>query len=174
MVRNPCIAGALYFLAALSPSYLVATSSAAATRAKSKNSTPRAQHEAVRTDLTPRSKTDCFAVAKTLNERAKTTSKWRLSCLDVSRLPPSQPIIHMASSRPSRFGLFRHARPCSYRTGHAARPVNLCGNGRVCQTCFYPLCTIGAGRGKPPRARAPEVGQTTTDRKRDCRERKRG
>ena len=36
-------------------------------------------------------------------------------------------------------------------------------NGRVCQTCFYPLCTIGAGRGKPPRAHAPEVGQTTTD-----------
>ena len=71
MVRNPCIAGALYLLAALSP-YLVATSSPAATHAKSKNSAPRAQHEVVRTDLNPRSKTDCFAVAKTLNERAKT------------------------------------------------------------------------------------------------------
>ncbi len=94
-----------------------------------------------------------------------------LRCFDVSRLPPSRP--HMADSRPSHIDLFRHrhARPCSYSTGHAARPGNLGRNGRVCQTCFYPLYSIGAGRGKPPRARAPEVGQTATDRKRDCRQR---
>ena len=62
----------LYFLAALISLCVLANSSVAAKPAKNRSTVfPPAKQAPVRTDLTPRNKNDCLAVAQTLNEQVK-------------------------------------------------------------------------------------------------------
>jgi hypothetical protein len=72
MLRNPRLASALYFLAALWSLFALATSPVEAKPAKNTSPmVPTPKQGPVRTDLTPRMKSECLAVAQTLNERAK-------------------------------------------------------------------------------------------------------
>jgi hypothetical protein len=72
MLRNPRLASALYFLAVLCSLFVLATSPVEAKPAKNTSPmVPTPKQGPVRTDLTPRNKSECFAVAQTLNERAK-------------------------------------------------------------------------------------------------------
>lgn len=67
---------ALCFLAALGSLVALANSSVVAKPAKNRSViVPPAKQAAVRTDLTPRDKNDCLAVAQTLNEQAKKLSR---------------------------------------------------------------------------------------------------
>ena len=64
MLRNP----ELYFIAALC---VLANSSVMARPAKNTPVAPPPKQAPVRTDLTPRDKNECLAVAQTLNEQVK-------------------------------------------------------------------------------------------------------
>ena len=68
MLRNP----ELYFIAALC---VLANSSVVARPAKNTPVAPPPKQAPVRTDLTPRDKNECLAVAQTLNEQAKRLSQ---------------------------------------------------------------------------------------------------
>ena len=68
MLRNP----ELYFIAALC---VLANSSVVARPAKNTPVAPSPKQAPVRTDLTPRDKNDCLAVAQTLNEQVKRLSQ---------------------------------------------------------------------------------------------------
>jgi hypothetical protein len=70
------LANTLYFLAVLSSLCVLANSSVVAKPAKNKSAVvPLAKQEPVRTDLTPRNKNECLAVAQTLNKQAKKLSQ---------------------------------------------------------------------------------------------------
>jgi hypothetical protein len=62
---------ALCFLAALISLFALANSSVVARPAKNTPVAPPPKQAPVRTDLTPRDKNDCLAVARTLNEQVK-------------------------------------------------------------------------------------------------------
>ena len=68
MLRNP----ELYFIAA---PCVLANSSVVARPAKNTPVAPSPKQAPVRTDLTPRDKNECLAVAQTLNEQAKRLSQ---------------------------------------------------------------------------------------------------
>ena len=70
------LANTLYFLAVLSSLCVLATSPVGARPAKNPSPVvPPPKQAPVRTDLTPRDTNDCLAVARTLNEQAKSLSK---------------------------------------------------------------------------------------------------
>jgi hypothetical protein len=70
MLRYPRLASTLF--AVLCSMCVLANSSVVARPAKNKSAVvPIAKQEPVRTDLTPRNKTECLAVAQTLNDQAK-------------------------------------------------------------------------------------------------------
>jgi hypothetical protein len=70
------LANTLYFLAVLSSLCVLANSSVVAKPAKNRSVVvPTAKQGPVRTDLTPRNKNECLAVAQTLNEQAKGLSQ---------------------------------------------------------------------------------------------------
>jgi hypothetical protein len=76
MLRNPRLAKTLYFLAVLTSLWVLANSTVMAKPAKDRSVvilTPK--QGSVRTDLTPRNKNECLAVAQTLNEQAKKLSQ---------------------------------------------------------------------------------------------------
>jgi hypothetical protein len=74
MLRNPRLASTLF--AVLCSLCVLANSSVGARPAKNTSSiAPPAKQAPIRTDLTPRNKNDCLAVAQTLNERAKKLSR---------------------------------------------------------------------------------------------------
>jgi hypothetical protein len=76
MPRNPSLANTLYSLAVLSSLCVLAISPVAAKPAKDRSIVvPTSKQGPVRTDLTPRSKNECLAVAQTLNEQAKKLSQ---------------------------------------------------------------------------------------------------
>ena len=76
MLRNPRVANALSFIAAVCSLCVFANSSVEARPAKNKSAVvPVAKQEPVRTDLTPRNKNECLAVAQTLDEQAKRLSQ---------------------------------------------------------------------------------------------------
>src|SRR6185503_5415381 len=68
MLRNP----ELYFIAALC---VLANSSVVPRPAKNTPVAPPPKQAPIRTDLTPRNKNECLAVAQTLNEKAKRLSR---------------------------------------------------------------------------------------------------
>ena len=70
------LANTLYFLAVLSSLCVLANSSVTAKPAKDRSIVvPTPKQGPVRTDLTPRNKNECLAVAQTLNEQAKKLSR---------------------------------------------------------------------------------------------------
>ena len=70
------LANTLYFLAVLSSLCVLANSSVMAKPAKDRSIVvPTPKQGPVRTDLTPRNKNECLAVAQTLNEQAKKLSR---------------------------------------------------------------------------------------------------
>ena len=70
------LANTLYFPAVLSSLCVLANSSVVAKPAKNRSVVvPTAKQGPVRTDLTPRNKNECLAVAQTLNEQAKGLSQ---------------------------------------------------------------------------------------------------
>ena len=70
------LANTLYFLAVLSSMCVLANSSVTAKPAKDRSIVvPTPKQGPVRTDLTPRNKNECLAVAQTLNEQAKKLSR---------------------------------------------------------------------------------------------------
>ena len=75
MLGNPRLANTLYFLAVLSSLCVLAVSSAVARPAKNTSVAPTPKQAPVRTDLTPRNKNECLAVAQTLNEQSKKLSQ---------------------------------------------------------------------------------------------------
>jgi hypothetical protein len=76
MLRNPRLANTPYFLAVLCSLSVLAISPVAAKPAKDRSTVVRTPKQGpVRTDLTPRNKNECLAVAQTLNEQAKKLSQ---------------------------------------------------------------------------------------------------
>jgi hypothetical protein len=76
MLRNPRLANTPYFLAVLCSLSVLAISPVAAKPAKDRSTVvPTPKQGPVRTDLTPRNKNECLAVAQTLNEQAKGLSQ---------------------------------------------------------------------------------------------------
>ena len=76
MLRNPRLANTSYFLGVLCSLSALATSPVAAKPAKDRSVVvPTPKQGPVRTDLTPRNKNECLAVAQTLNEQAKKLSQ---------------------------------------------------------------------------------------------------
>ena len=76
MLRNPGVANTLYLFAAVCSLCVFATSPVGAKPAKNKSAVvPTAKQAPVRTDLTPRNRNECLAVAQTLNEQAKRLSQ---------------------------------------------------------------------------------------------------
>ena len=76
MLRNPRLANTPYFLAVLCSLCVLAISPVAAKPAKDRSVVvPTPKQGPVRTDLTPRNKNECLAVAQTLNEQAKKLSQ---------------------------------------------------------------------------------------------------
>src|SRR6476620_8349718 len=76
MLRSPRLRNTLCFLTALGTVFVLAIAPVAAKPAKNTSlmvSTPK--QGPVRTDLTPRNKNECLAVAQTLNEQAKKLSQ---------------------------------------------------------------------------------------------------
>jgi hypothetical protein len=70
------LANTLYFLAVLSSLCVLANSSVVAKPAKNRSVVvPTAKQGPVRTDLTPRDKNECLAVAQALNEQARKLSQ---------------------------------------------------------------------------------------------------
>ena len=76
MFRNPRLANTPYFLAVLCSLSALATSPVAAKPAKDRSTVvPTPKQGPVRTDLTPRNRNECLAVAQALNEQAKKLSQ---------------------------------------------------------------------------------------------------
>ena len=76
MFRNPLLASTPYFLAVLCSLCVLASSPVAAKPAKDRSTVvPTPKQGPVRTDLTPRNRNECLAVAQTLNEHAKKLSQ---------------------------------------------------------------------------------------------------
>jgi hypothetical protein len=76
MLRNPRLANAPCLFAVVCALCVLASSLVAAKPAKNKSAVvPIAKQEPVRTDLTPRNKNECLAVAQALNEQAKKLSQ---------------------------------------------------------------------------------------------------
>ena len=76
MLRNPRLANTLYLFAVLCSLCVLAISPVAAKPAKDRSIVvPTPKQGPVRTDLTPRNKNECLAVAQTLNELAKKMSQ---------------------------------------------------------------------------------------------------
>jgi hypothetical protein len=76
MLRNPRLADTLSFVAVLCSVCVLAISPIAAKPAKNTPPTVQTPKQGpVRTDLTPRNKNECLAVAQTLNELAKKMSQ---------------------------------------------------------------------------------------------------
>ena len=72
MLRNPRLASTRYILAVVCSLCVLAISPVAAKPAKDRSAVvPTPKQGPVRTDLTPRNRNDCLAVARTLNEQAK-------------------------------------------------------------------------------------------------------
>jgi hypothetical protein len=76
MLRNARLANTLYLFAVLCSLCVLAISPVAAKPAKDRSIVvPTPKQGPVRTDLTPRNKNECLAVAQTLNELAKKMSQ---------------------------------------------------------------------------------------------------
>ena len=76
MLRNPRLASAPYLFAVLSSLCVLAISPVAAKPAKDRSTVvPTPKQGPVRTDLTPRNRNECLAVAQALNEQAKKLSQ---------------------------------------------------------------------------------------------------
>ena len=76
MLRSPRLPNTLRFLTALRTVFVLAIAPVAAKPAKNTSPmVPTPKQGPVRTDLTPRNKDQCLAVAQTLNERAKKLSQ---------------------------------------------------------------------------------------------------
>ena len=76
MLRAPRLASALYLFAVLAPLCVLANLSVEAKPAKDRSVVvPTSKPGPARTDLTPRNRNDCLAVAQTLNEQAKRLSQ---------------------------------------------------------------------------------------------------
>ena len=76
MLRNPRLASTRYILAVVCSLCVLAISPVAAKPAKDRSTVvPTPKQEPVRTDLTPRNRNECLAVAQALNERAKKLSQ---------------------------------------------------------------------------------------------------
>ncbi len=76
MLRNPRLASTRYILAVVCSLCVLAISPVAAKPAKDRSTVvPTPKQGPVRTDLTPRNRNDCLAVAQTLNEQAKKLSQ---------------------------------------------------------------------------------------------------
>jgi hypothetical protein len=76
MLRTPRLAIALYLFAVLAPLCVLANLSVEAKPAKDRSVVvPASKQGPARTDLTPRNRNDCLAVAQTLNEQAKRLSQ---------------------------------------------------------------------------------------------------
>ena len=76
MLRNPRLASARYILAVVCSLCVLAISPVAAKPAKDRSTVvPTPKQGPVRTDLTPRNRNECLAVAQALNEQAKKLSQ---------------------------------------------------------------------------------------------------
>ena len=76
MLRNPRLANTRYILAVVCSLCVLAISPVAAKPAKDRSTVvPTPKQGPVRTDLTPRNRNECLAVAQALNERAKKLSQ---------------------------------------------------------------------------------------------------
>ena len=76
MLRNPRLASTRYILAVVCSLCVLAISPVAAKPAKDRSTVvPTPKQGPVRTDLTPRNRNECLAVAQALNERAKKLSQ---------------------------------------------------------------------------------------------------
>jgi hypothetical protein len=75
MQRTPRMANTIYVCALLCSAFALANSSVVARPAKNTPVAPPPKQAPVRTDLTPRDKNDCLAVAQILNEQVKRLSK---------------------------------------------------------------------------------------------------
>ena len=75
MQQTPRMANTLYVFALLCSLFALANSSVVARPAKNTPVAPRPKQALVRTDLTPRDKNECLAVARTLNDQAKKLSQ---------------------------------------------------------------------------------------------------
>ena len=76
MLRNPRLASTRYILAVVCSLCLLAISPVAAKPAKDRSTVvPTPKQGPVRTDLTPRNRNECLAVAQALNEQAKKLSQ---------------------------------------------------------------------------------------------------
>jgi hypothetical protein len=76
MLRNPRLANTPNFLAVLTSLCVLANSTVMAKPAKDRSVViPTPKQGPVRTDLTPRNKNECLAVAQTLNEQARKLSQ---------------------------------------------------------------------------------------------------
>ena len=76
MLRNPRLASTRYIFAVVCSLCVLAISPVAAKPAKDRSTVvPTPKQGPVRTDLTPRNKNECLAVAQTLNEQARKLSQ---------------------------------------------------------------------------------------------------
>ena len=75
MQQTPRMANTLYVFALLCSLFALANSSVMARPAKNTPVAPRPKQAPIRTDLTPRDKNECLAVARTLNDQAKKLSQ---------------------------------------------------------------------------------------------------
>src|SRR3979411_2873565 len=76
MLRNPRLANTPYLFAVVCALWVLTTSLVAAKPAKKPSPVvPTPKQAPVRTDLTPRNKNECLAVAQTLNEQSKKLSQ---------------------------------------------------------------------------------------------------
>ena len=76
MLRNPRLANTRYILAVVCSLCVLAISPVAAKPAKDRSTVvPTPKQGPVRTDLTPRNRNECLAVAQALNEQAKKLSQ---------------------------------------------------------------------------------------------------
>ena len=76
MLRNPCLASTRYIFAVVCSLCVLAISPVAAKPAKDRSTVvPTPKQGPVRTDLTPRNRNECLAVAQALNEQAKKLSQ---------------------------------------------------------------------------------------------------
>ena len=76
VLRNPRLASTRYILAVVCSLCVLAISPVAAKPAKDRSTVvPTPKQGPVRTDLTPRNRNECLAVAQTLNEQAKRLSQ---------------------------------------------------------------------------------------------------
>ncbi len=76
MLRNPRLASTRYILAVVCSLCVLAISPVAAKPAKDRSTVvPTPKQGPVRTDLTPRNRNECLAVAQALNEQAKKLSQ---------------------------------------------------------------------------------------------------